>query len=88
MGRGQGDHVGTGQPITFMCARLRRDVWWENRTQARRDEHQVTRTGRTKGPRHETHTRMLSYQVEYRCSCGHVGWTKHQDVLLRPEETP
>ena len=83
MGRGQGDHNGTGQPIVFMCFRARQKKDWRTGYVPR--GHTVVRTGRTryvgKGGQ-----RMDVYRHEYRCACGHVGWTKHKDILRYPIE--
>lgn len=52
-----------------------------------RSTRSVVRTGREKGEhRFDTYNRTLSYRVEYRCACGHVGWTNHRDVLRYPIE--
>lgn len=90
MGRGQGDHVGTGSPISFMCARLRRDVWWEDRSDYVRSLHKVRRTGRTR-PRPHTGViglRNMATSHEYRCSCGYLGRTTHRDILRYPLGCP
>ena len=82
MGRGQGDHVGTGQPLTFRCSVERKERDW--RTGRCWREHDVKRTGRRRGPEHRTYTRMLSQRHEYVCSCGQRGWSKHSGVLHQP----
>lgn len=89
MGRGQGDHVGVGQPITFKCPIARRAGFtvpdWNP------GDHSVTRTGRTRPARSRgryTYVlgRMLDTEHEYICQCGYTGWTKHRDVLRYPIE--
>ncbi len=47
--------------------------------------HVIRRTGRTK-PRttRRPGQRTLDTSHEYRCTCGHVGWTTHMDILQRP----
>lgn len=49
-----------------------------------RAQHQVVRTGRTrpllKSQEGKGHPRALQYRVEYACSCGHVGWSRHKGV--------
>jgi hypothetical protein len=93
MGRGQGDHVGTGQPIAFVCPVLRRAKFAEDRTAGDYDWHRPTRTGRarvarTRGAYTRAVGRMLDTEHEYRCRCGHVGWSKHADILRYPIEGP
>lgn len=82
-----GASAGAGHPMSFMCTRLRR-VPWAQRTNPIRDDHEVTRTGRTKpNPSRRLQGRALATLHEYRCTCGHVGWTSHPDVMLHPQET-
>lgn len=75
---------GTGYPLTLRCSqdRLTRD-WRSGRSVGR---HDVERTGRTKPAPSPTkgHPRKADRSYEYRCSCGHVGWTCHVDVLRAP----
>ena len=89
---------GTGYPNTFVCHKQRRDQGWDperGKTSARmgyfyRGDHKVQRTGRTKplasSQQGHGHPRALKYQVEYTCSCGHVGWTRLRDILYKPLE--
>jgi hypothetical protein len=73
---------GPGSPSWFKCTACRSTV---NRD-PRRGKYPVTRTGRTKprsrgaalGVRHG-HT-----MHEYRCGCGFVGWSAHNDVARLP----
>ena len=83
MGRGSG----TGQPIWFMCSVQRRARVWPG---AYPPGHDVVRTGRVRGnPTVGGYSRSLhGGTVEYRCSCGHVGWTKHADILRYPIGCP
>lgn len=52
---------------------------------------EIVRTGATK-PRPRTRTtpaigtRQMHTSHQYRCECGHVGWTTHQDILRYPIE--
>lgn len=75
---------GTGYPLTLRCSqdRLTRD-WRSGRSVGR---HDVERTGRTKPAPSPTksHPRKAAHSYEYRCSCGHVGWTAHVDVIRAP----
>ena len=75
MGRSQG----TGTPISFKC--------YGERTMRKPGEHDVARTGRTRpNPSRNRGARVLASEHEYRCSCGHVGWTRHIDILYTPVE--
>lgn len=81
-GRGSGK----GQPMFLRCPVERRErssVYV--RIGAR---HDLVRTGRVRGePREFGASRSLvGGTVEFRCSCGHVGWTNHVDVMRRPIE--
>ncbi len=82
MGRGQGDHVGTGQPITFQCPVWRRTDW-----RRRPPVHEVRLTGRTKPYKPKgMRVRMTDTTREYEClSCGHVGWSAHVDLARYPQ---
>lgn len=78
---------GTGVPITFGCAkcRLSRAPYEGSRSVIA----PVTRTGRTKKLSKPQRTngppRTLRERHEYRCTqCGHVGWTRHVDILRAP----
>jgi hypothetical protein len=79
-------------PIAFICPKARRNrVMHHNGTRlviAPHDRtHRITRTGRTKdNPTRRPGTRALLISHEYRCTCGHTGWTTHMDILLSPEE--
>lgn len=45
----------------------------------------IVRTGRTKpAPTRRPGVRALPEAHEYRCSCGHVGWSTHSGVLRCP----
>jgi hypothetical protein len=74
-----GTNAGTGQPISFKCAVERR----ENLGLWGRIHHQVERTGRSKPYRRlgQGGMRTMRTAFEYRCSCGHVGWSAHIDIL-------
>lgn len=70
---------GTGYPAFFICARLARR--WP-RTQRDYDRHEISLTGKTKRNRQSPgkgHPRKSYASVQYRCSCGHEGWTSHID---------
>lgn len=62
---------GLGSPKDFHCPKCRSRV--------------VKRTGRTRpyAPKdgHALGTRGNLVAAEYRCECGHVGWTNHNDIV-------
>ena len=73
---------GTGQPLYFKCAECRRRC--HNPVAGVYNcAHQQMRTGRTRKRKVRNNTgRMLDVAHEYTCSCGHIGWSRHVDVLL------
>lgn len=78
----RGSH-GTGYPICFFCAEARHIYYRDTGRQAReRAEHVVTLTGRTRPTKRngKGHPRKSWTTREYRCSCGHVGWSSHIDL--------
>lgn len=83
-----GTNSGTGQPLGFMCAKARLirpgiDQDWA------RARHAVELTGKSRpGPKG---VRMTGLSLQYRCDCGHVGWSAHYDlprVARRTEDGP
>lgn len=80
---------GTGYPIAFICpvARRNRALWSGPEHGRLPDGHdEIVRTGRTK-PTPRTgkgHARKLDTMYEYRCACGHVGWSSHPDIVRYP----
>lgn len=81
---------GTGYPNFFHCAKAR-GIYYGNRsskgepvarTHYERGLHQVTLTGRTRPAPSpgRGHPRKSRLSREYRCSCGHVGWSCHIDL--------
>lgn len=94
--------TGTGQPIEFICPVARRNQYVEPTARAYTRSYRmmlryppghtrIVRTGRVKNaavPGRHAHagSRMLNESHEYRCECGHVGWSKHRGVLRYPIE--
>lgn len=76
---------GTGIPLYFNCPNYRR-LDWRTRTSRDAENHRVVRTGRTKPRRWDGNQglRTLDTAHEYRCRCGHVGWTTHCDIESAP----
>jgi len=78
-----GRSAGTGSPQFFMCAALRAR-FYKDRDRYYQDHAKVQVTGRTK--RHYTGQcsalgqRSSRISREYRCECGHVGWSNHRDL--------
>lgn len=72
-----GQSAGAGSPVWFRCAQARREGRYGQ-------EHNVELTGRSKPYRaskgHALGTRSSYKTREYRCSCGHVGWSNHVDL--------
>lgn len=85
-----GTNAGTGQPLTFRCSKQRSQVVYPDKYGGRfPDGHEnIVRTGRARLVGYPG-VRSLGTAWQYRCECGHVGWSKHVDVLRCPiEETP
>lgn len=82
-----GTNAGTGQPIAFLCGIGRREGgFWRGQDRFHGD---YVRTGRTRGMPGHGHGvgRIMSTAHEYRCRCGHVGWTRHHDIMRYPVVT-
>jgi hypothetical protein len=49
-------------------------------------DHVVVRTGRTKPTAtRKPSTMTIRTTFEYACSCGHVGWSHHRDMMRYPD---
>ncbi len=81
-----GTNAGTGQPISFLC-HVERINRWRYDWQRVPGHSTIVRTGRTRDGGNGG-IRMLTTAHEYRCECGHVGWSKHKYVLQRPLDLP
>ncbi len=86
---------GTGYPIWFQCAKARL-IWYGSRRQGdarnadtgrERARHVTELTGRTRPTRRtgRGHPRKSWTTFEYRCSCGHVGWSSHISLERQAE---
>lgn len=67
--------AGSGSPVWFRCAVDRSDYTTGM-------EHRIELTGRSR-PYHPPRvlgSRSTFRSREYRCSCGHVGWSNHRDL--------
>jgi hypothetical protein len=83
---------GTGYPNFFECSKARR-IYYGNRssrgdevtrTSRERAAHVVTLTGRQRPTKPgKGHPRKSWTTFEYRCSCGHVGWSSHIELERR-----
>jgi hypothetical protein len=79
-----GTNAGTGQPITFLCGKGRRaGGFFGGQGWAHGD---YVRTGRVRTRASGGGVRTLRDAHEYRCRCGHVGWSRHKGVLRYPVE--
>lgn len=78
---------GTGIPIAFVCPVARRTRDQLDRNYGYPSGHKlIVRTGRTRpapGLRNLP-PRKLPTSHEYRCECGHTGWTCHSDITSYP----
>lgn len=75
---------GTGWPLTLRCAKCKVGRDW--RAGSTYDT-ELVRTGRTKPYNGGNRGRGLATFHEYRCvRCGHIGWSRHHDVVLKPLE--
>lgn len=86
-----GTNAGTGKPLTLKCAKCKKIPTWYTDHQGKRDWHAtpgtIVRTGKVRGePKpYGSHLRMLGEHHQYEClDCGHVGWTRHVDILRKP----
>lgn len=72
------ESAGPGSPISFKCHRERLGY-------GRLAGHTVVRTGLTRRYRPSRYSalgqRSMTTSHQYRCSCGHVGWSNHKDIL-------
>lgn len=82
-GGGRGKGLGTGSPISFKCYRDRLGY-------GRVGGHIVRRTGAERTYRPKMYSalgaRSTAVAREYRCTCGHVGWSAHIDLARYPGE--
>lgn len=72
--------AGTGSPVFFHCSKCRSTLV--------NNRHSVWElTGRKRPYRSKDYscmgTRSCHTAREYRCSCGHVGWSNHIDLAYR-----
>lgn len=76
----------TGKPHSFKCSKARGDrrliqLPSGGYTTEQREGHNVKRTGKSKpNPSHNTRGFWLHNLFEYKCSCGHTGWTAHPNI--------
>lgn len=75
-----GTNAGTGQPLTFRCAKCRIG----RRPGDHRAGTAIILTGRRRDARVRGGVRMDLIVREYKCMhCGHVGWSRHSDLKRR-----
>ena len=76
--------AGAGSPVWFVCWRGRQTWKWEDKMRHVRMFDNITLTGRTrpyKSPKGSAlGVRSTLTSREYRCECGHVGWSNHVDL--------
>ncbi len=75
--------MGTGAPCYFACPKFRSEV----REHRNPNDHICKPTGKTKKYRRNykrtDHIRHVMVFMEYHCTCGYVGWTRHIDMAAR-----
>lgn len=68
--------TGTGSPLSFRCSREAAGLHGKG--------YGFELTGRTRPTRARRHSSLGSRSTltdrEYRCECGHVGWSNHEDL--------
>lgn len=76
--------AGAGQPLFFHCPKYRSARATEREAAylafMLRAHREITLTGRTRKVRKPNGQRMTKTAREYRCTCGHVGWSRHVDL--------
>ena len=73
-----GTNARTGQPLHFRCWRCRR-----SRRRVGGTFDRVSFTGRVRRYRGGAGCRTALMAVQYQCDCGHVGWSRHKDLVRR-----
>jgi hypothetical protein len=71
---------GAGQPVYFKCAKCRLT---RNAGIGGAELNRQTLTGRTRGPYGNRGQRMDKFAREYKCDCGHTGWSRHVDLARK-----
>lgn len=86
-----GTNAGTGKPLHLKCAQCKKQTkrtWLSGgRIIYTSLTGRLVRTGKVRGePKpYGSHLRMLGEHHQYEClDCGHVGWTRHVDILHKP----
>lgn len=86
-----GQSAGAGSPVSFQCHACRSTL----RSRSVASRHTFTLTGRSRPYRAKAYSALGSRSTlvsrEYRCSCGHVGWSNHVDLARmtgEPRYTP
>lgn len=84
---------GTGFPEFFECSQARKVYYGSrssrgydvDRTARERDRHKVKLTGKTRDAPSpgKGHPRKSALSRQYKCSCGHTGWSCHIDLERR-----
>ena len=76
---------GRGSPLTFRCTKCRSTLSARYNSERRGYLDDVTigriRTRREVVGRLACSPRNAAWSVEYTCSCGHVGWSSHTDLV-------
>jgi len=67
-----------GQPISFKCPKCRSRGWVS---------YELTGKTRKRLSQGMNHHGWGDTSYQYRCGCGHVGWSRHPDVARRARST-
>lgn len=85
--------AGAGSPLFFMCSVARKNKWRAelHHRDPRMGHRRIVRTGRSRPYRPPRGSalglRSLLTAYEYKCECGHTGWSNHYDVKRLEEVT-
>lgn len=83
-----GTNAGTGQPLTFQCAKCRRAKTFDSSRVDSGYGRRIKLTGKRQII-NDGHAgaRSANYRFEYDClDCGHRGWSRHRDLERRWEK--
>lgn len=84
-----GDPYGMYQPLAFACTKCRKEPsFFERRGSSYGRRVELTGRSRVQRSKGKNFRRWPDEALEYKCPCGHVGWSRHPDVhrLKRRQE--
>lgn len=71
-------------PSYFCCQQCRSSIDFYGERHKRIHENTRARTGRERKAKGNRNIRMLGVHLEYVCTCGYRGWSKHQGMMRLP----